>query len=755
MQAFRAWRETRRTRREEPSPTLTPSDWRAQVLDGLLYAAAGLGLPAAVSGSLTAIRDQQYARIAVFVVAFAIVLALAFLRKPLPFQIRAIGLLTIAYGLGMDSLRSTALPGSGRVFLFAFCLIGVLLFGLRGGLVALGVSLLSVAAVAWGLASGALPFSSNVMASTDPSSWITGGVVFALLAGMLVVSLGILQRGLESSVGRERQMVASLQAERERLQLELAARERGVERRARQLQVAAEIAKLAVEADDPRVVAEQAVERIRDSFGFYHASVFTLDETGTWANLTASTGEAGRRLIARAHRLAVGSASIVGWVTGNQLSRISNDVSQDPFHFKNPLLPETRSEMAVPLQAGGRLLGVLDVQSQERDAFTEDDVRAVEAIGHELAFALDSARKMRETQDELQKVDGLNRGRARESWARFARAGVPMLLRVGGDGSQGPSTLGDEAFRTGHTALDATGREVAVPVVVQGEVVATIAARRLPTDPAWNSDDVTVLEAVSGQMGLSLENARQYSEEQRRVSELEVVNRISQGVSQMLRLDSLFRVVYAQIHQILPGVDVSIGLYTPAADSVEYPFVAQAGEISDRPALALGQDLAAQVLRTRQPLLLSEDVAQQAAALGARAPKPPAASWLGVPLLVGDTALGLMIVEDPAQERRFSEDDIALLTTVASQVSTAIQNDRLLGQTQRAARRERLIHEITSKVRRSTDIRSILDTTARELGRALNASRATVRLGPAEPTTLPASPYPDSPPGPPGEKTTP
>src|SRR3989304_5013178 len=159
MQAFRAWRETRRNRREESFPNLTPRDWRAQVLNGLLYTAAGLGFPAAGSGALTALPDQADAGIAVFVGALAVILALAFLRKMLPFQIRAVGLLAIAYFLAMDSLRSTALPGSGRVFLFAFCLIAVLLFGLRGGLVALVVSLLSVAAVAWGLASGALPFS--------------------------------------------------------------------------------------------------------------------------------------------------------------------------------------------------------------------------------------------------------------------------------------------------------------------------------------------------------------------------------------------------------------------------------------------------------------------------------------------------------------------------------------------------------------------------------------------------------------------
>ena len=132
MQAFRAWRESLRTRREGSFPTLTPRDWQAQVLDGLLYAAAALGLPAAVSGSLTAIRDQQYPRIAVFIVALAIVLALAFLRKRLSFQVRAVGLLAIAYGLALDSLRSTALPGSGRLFLFAFCLIAVLLFGQIG-----------------------------------------------------------------------------------------------------------------------------------------------------------------------------------------------------------------------------------------------------------------------------------------------------------------------------------------------------------------------------------------------------------------------------------------------------------------------------------------------------------------------------------------------------------------------------------------------------------------------------------------------
>ena len=574
---------------------------------------------------------------------------------------------------------------------------------------------------------------------------VVAGAVFLGGAIFVYVVINLTRR----TVRRVRSAEEELRGLNESLEQQMAERSRAAERRAIQLQTTAEIAQVAVQTGDPEPLMSQAIELIRDRFNFYHASVFTLDETGNWAVLRASTGEAGRRLLSRGHRLAVGSASIVGWVTGNRIPRISNNVSEDPFHFKNPLLPETRAELALPLTVGGRLIGVLDVQSTAAGAFADEDVRALEAIANELSISIDNARLVQEKSDEFERAEGLTRGRARDSWARFAQAGVPTLLRVGGDGSQGPSALGDEAARTGETSLSADGREVAVPVVVRGETVATIAARRLPTDLAWTTDDVALLEIVASQIGLSLENARQYSEEQRRVAELEVVNRISQGVSQLLRLDSLFRVIYAQIAQVLPGVDLSIGLYNPASDSVEYPFVSEGGEISQRPAAPMGADLAAQVLRTRQPLLLSENVTTEAAVLGMSVPSPVPASWLGVPLLVGDTALGLMTFQDPSLERRFSEDDLALLTTVASQVATAIQNDRLLDQTQRAARRERLIHEITSKVRRSPDIRSILDTTARELGRALNATRASVRLGPEAPARLPAVPSPDAPPQPP------
>jgi GAF domain-containing protein len=361
----------------------------------------------------------------------------------------------------------------------------------------------------------------------------------------------------------------------ESLERQVAERMRGAERRTLQLQTTAEITRIAVQSTDPGPLMVQAVELIRERFGFYHASVFTLDETGAWAVLRASTGDAGRSLLSRNHRLAVGSASLVGWVTGNRLPRISNDVEADPFHFKNPLLPDTRAEMTLPLTVGGRLIGALDVQSTEKDAFAEEDVRTLEAIAGELAIAIDNARLVRETADELQRTEGLVHGRARESWARFARAGVPTMLRVGAEEGEFRSEHGiaQRAFETVGTAVGRRSRSGCA-----GDRAAKPSRRSPLADAAeepWAKDDIELIQAAAVQVGLALESARQYAEEQRRVAELEVVNRVAQAVSQLLRLDSLFRVVHAQMSQVLPQTDLAIGLYDPATDQLAYPFWAE------------------------------------------------------------------------------------------------------------------------------------------------------------------------------------
>lgn len=165
-----------------------------------------------------------------------------------------------------------------------------------------------------------------------------------------------------------------------------------VEERTRQVRTASEVARAVISTPNLEDLMRRAVELIRDRFGYYHAAIFLLDDGGENAVLRAATGEVGAALIARGHTLGVGSTSIIGWVTSHNEPRVASDVSRDPIHFKSELLPGTRSEAAVPLQVGGRVLGALDVQSLEANAFNPEDLAMLQTLADQLSAAIQNAR---------------------------------------------------------------------------------------------------------------------------------------------------------------------------------------------------------------------------------------------------------------------------------------------------------------------------------------------------------------------------
>jgi len=163
-------------------------------------------------------------------------------------------------------------------------------------------------------------------------------------------------------------------------------------KRAGQLETAAEIARDTSGSLDLGVLLRRAVSMIRDRYGYYHASIFLLDESGLNAVVRESTGEAGDELKRRGHKLAVGSQSVIGYVTQTGAPLIVNDVGQDPTFRPNPLLPETKAELGLPLKIGYRVMGALDVQSSQVDAFTPDDVAVLQTLADQIAVAVDNAR---------------------------------------------------------------------------------------------------------------------------------------------------------------------------------------------------------------------------------------------------------------------------------------------------------------------------------------------------------------------------
>jgi HAMP domain-containing protein len=165
-----------------------------------------------------------------------------------------------------------------------------------------------------------------------------------------------------------------------------------VEARTRQLAAAADVGRTITSILGTEELLSRTVELIRDRFGYYHVTVFLLDESGQYAVLREATGRVGAQLKAGGYRLGVGSNSIIGWVSANRQARIALDVSEDPLHLQSELLPDTRSEAAMPLRIGDRVLGVLDVQSREPHAFTPSDVDTLQILADQIAVTLENGR---------------------------------------------------------------------------------------------------------------------------------------------------------------------------------------------------------------------------------------------------------------------------------------------------------------------------------------------------------------------------
>jgi signal transduction histidine kinase/putative methionine-R-sulfoxide reductase with GAF domain len=173
-------------------------------------------------------------------------------------------------------------------------------------------------------------------------------------------------------------------------------------RRASQLETAAEIARHTSATLALDNLLKRAVTMICDRYGYYHASIFLVDADEKFAVLLASTGEAGEKMLEQKYQLPVGSRSIIGYVTESGEMLVINDVNKDPIHHPHPLLPETRSELGIPLKIGPRVIGALNVQSNTSDGFIPEDTSVLQTLADQITVAVDNARSYEIAQQAIE-----------------------------------------------------------------------------------------------------------------------------------------------------------------------------------------------------------------------------------------------------------------------------------------------------------------------------------------------------------------
>ncbi|HYF11279.1 MAG TPA: GAF domain-containing protein, partial [Actinomycetota bacterium] len=396
-----------------------------------------------------------------------------------------------------------------------------------------------------------------------------------------------------------------------------------------------------------------------------------------------------------------------------------------------------RSAVYVPLVVGGEATGRVSLQNLDRErAFSDADVRLLMTLAGSLSVALENARLFEETRQrnaELAVITEVQRALAEnlDMQAMYELVGdriqrifdaqvvdigivdrdaelirFPYAIERGvrfpdepmevsgfrGEAleTQSPvvvnerlaersAQLGQPPVHQGEPPLSS----VFVPFIVAGRATGVISLQNLDREHAFSENDVRLLTTLAGSLSVALENARLFEETGRRAAELEVVNNVGQALADQLDLDALIDRLGDQLREVFAADLVYVALHDRSAEMIRFAYYSEHGERRENPAMRYGEGLTSRILRAREPLLLNRAAAFEE--VGAAAVGTPVKSYLGVPIIVGSDAIGVISVQSTTQEGRFGPSDTRLLSTIGANVGAAIQNAQLYVETQRRA----------------------------------------------------------------------
>lgn len=352
--------------------------------------------------------------------------------------------------------------------------------------------------------------------------------------------IGLLARAFNQMTERLRELIGNL---------ETRVRERtaALERRTRYLEASAQVARDAASVLDPQLLLDRAVRLIGEQFGFYHIGLFLMDESGQWAVLQAASSTRGRRLLQKGHRVPVGEG-VVGYVAGSGTPRVIHTT-------EHPQFPKTRSELALPLQARGEIIGVLDVHSTDAEAF-EEEVAVLRSLADQIALAISNARLFQQAQRALEAERRAYGEFISQEWAEMLREWA-VLGYICDAGGVRPVT--DES-----PVEDASLPEVAFPIVVRGREVGTLLAHKPAESGEWTEDEVRLMKSLVEQVGVALEGAQLYRDTRLRAARERLIGEVTGRLRESLDMETVARRAVQELSRAL-GME-SVTLYLRVAE---------------------------------------------------------------------------------------------------------------------------------------------------------------------------------------------
>jgi len=317
---------------------------------------------------------------------------------------------------------------------------------------------------------------------------------------------------------------------------------------------------------DLESLLNQITTVISREFGFYHVGVFLFDTAKEYAVLSAANSEGGQVMLARGHRLKVGEKGMVGFVSSTGRPRVALDTGADAVFFNNPDLPNTRSEIALPLRAGEQIIGVLDVQSTEQNAFSQEDVAILTTLADQVSIAIQNARQNEETRRALAESDSLSKQFVQTGWRDFTKRQNLLGIRHSGAKTtllytKNAKGKGEGLPGTSQLKPKGRGAVLSLPIKLRGEVIGSVDVRA-PENREWDQDELDVVTAIIERAAIAMENSRLLEDAQRRAAREQTIGEMAATIGTYTDTEAILRATVNEIGQKIGGARVVFELGT-------------------------------------------------------------------------------------------------------------------------------------------------------------------------------------------------
>lgn len=514
------------------------------------------------------IPKNDWLTIAFYLFLFCGIITATIGRK-FPYQYRVILVSAIFFLLGAFTIVTKGFSSNGVIFLLGFVFVNTIFLDQRAGFIALALNAMFITVVGAGYQFGFLSDSTNNLATGQIiSEWISTLFSTTLVGGLMVAAGSTTVNQLNEQISNQERLSTTLKVERINFENTITQRTHELNLRATHLEAAARVARNISSFDDLASLLTDTIEMIRDQFGYYHVGLFMVDEKREYAILKAATGEAGRRMLERNHRLKIGEEGLVGNSIEKNEPRISLDVGQDAIHFRNPDLPDTHSEMVLPLRSDGKTIGALDVQSVDMSAFGPDDIRILETITDQLALAIQKVNLVNQLKASLNEIEASYQQYTRKSWHahlskvkgnyafRYRRQQIDMVDE--GYVEVKKALEANQAVISTQSVNDQTQTLVAIPIKLRGEPLGVI---NLRFDASYvPQDTVDLLENTAARLALALDNARLLEELQQKAERERQIGSIVSKVRSRADIDSILRTTAEELGRSLGVAEVLVQL---------------------------------------------------------------------------------------------------------------------------------------------------------------------------------------------------